>query len=251
MKRLWLYEELAVWWHLFSPPSHYVEEAEDLLPDLVAAPDAAPRTLLELGAGAGSLAYHLKKHFDLTLTDRSQPMLEVSGGVNPECVHVLGDMRSLALGRMFDLVLVHDAIMYATDEESLKAVLDTAYRHLRPGGGAVFVPDCVKETFAPATSTGGEDGSNRTALRYLQWTWDPDPEDLSFEVAWAFLLRGDDGSVRVVTDRHQFGLFPRTTWLELMADVGFLGRSRMDPWGRDVFVARKPVGTTASVLTSG
>ena len=236
----WLYNELAGWWHLFSPPSHYVEEAQDLLPDLLAAPDAPPRTLLELGAGAGSLAYHFKGKLDLTLTDRSPQMLEASKRVNPECTHLLGDMRTLDLARIFDLVLVHDAIMYATDEESLKAVFATAYRHLRPGGAAVFVPDCVLETFEPATSTGGEDGPDRRALRYLQWTWDPDPADHSYEVAWAFLLRSADGAVRVESDRHQFGLFPRATWLTLMGKVGFIPHSRLDPWGRDVFGARKP-----------
>jgi hypothetical protein len=147
-----LYEELASWWHVFSPPSHYVEEAADLLPELLAAADAPPRTLLELGAGAGSPAWHLKGDLELTLTDRSQRMLEVSRGVNPECRHVRGDMRTLDLGETFDLVLVHDAIMYATDRRSLAAVMATAHRHLRPGGGAVFVPDCVEETFAPATT---------------------------------------------------------------------------------------------------
>jgi SAM-dependent methyltransferase len=236
----WLYQELAGWWHLFSPPSHYVEEAQDLLPELLAASDAPPRTLLELGAGAGSLAHHLKGKLHLTLTDRSPQMLEVSQRVNPECAHLLGDMRTLDLGRTFDLVLVHDAIMYTTDSGSLKQVFATAYRHLRPGGGAVFVPDCVQETFEPATTTGGEDGADGRALRYLQWTWDPDPSDQSYEVAWAFLLREADGSVRVETDHHQFGLFPRAAWLALMREVGFVARSRLDPWGRDVFVARKP-----------
>jgi len=155
---LWLYEELASWWDLLSSPSHYVDEARDLPPELLAAADAPPRTLLELGAGAGSLAYHLKGSLELTLTDRSPQMLEVSRRVNPECTHLLGDMGTLDLGRAFDLVLVHDAIIYATDRESLEAVLATAYRHLRPGGGAVFVPDCVRETFEPATTTGREDG---------------------------------------------------------------------------------------------
>jgi SAM-dependent methyltransferase len=236
----WLYRELADWWHLFSPPSHYVEESKDLLPELLAAPDAPPRTLLELGAGAGSLAYHFKGTLDLTLTDRSLQMLEISKRVNPECLHLLGDMTTMDLGRTFDLVLVHDAIMYATDPESLRAVFATAYKHLRPGGGAVFVPDCVQETFEAGTTTGGEDGPDGRALRYLEWSWDPDPSDHCYEVAWAFLLREADGSVRTETDRHREGLFPRSTWLALMADIGFVARSRLDPWGRDVFAARKP-----------
>jgi SAM-dependent methyltransferase len=94
-----IYGELAHWWPLFSPPSHYVEEIDDILPTLMSAPDAPPRSLLELGCGGGSMAFHLKNHFQLTLTDVSPGMLDVSRAVNPECEHVQGDMRTLDLRR--------------------------------------------------------------------------------------------------------------------------------------------------------
>jgi SAM-dependent methyltransferase len=235
-----LYTELASWWPLLSPSSHYAEEAADVLPTLLAAPDAPPRTLVELGCGDGSLASHLKGALTLTLTDRSPAMLEVSRTVNPDCEHVPGDMRSLDLGRVFDLVFVHDAIMYAADEASLRATLATAWRHCRPGGAAVIVPDCVRETFAPATRHGGEDGPDGRALRYLEWTWDPDPSDYTFDVAFAFLLRERDQMLRDERDRHRFGLFPRAAWLAWIAAAGFTDESRIDPWGRDIFVARRP-----------
>src|SRR5690606_6342176 len=101
--------------------------------------------------------FHLKRFFELTLTDFSPEMLAVSRQLNPECRHVVGDMRTLDLGRQFDLVLIHDAIMYMTDAASVGAALNTAYRHCRPGGAVVVLPDAVKETFAPKTSTGGHD----------------------------------------------------------------------------------------------
>src|SRR5215467_12772140 len=116
-----LYTQLASWWPLVSPPSHYVEEAADLLPTLMETPDAPPRTLLELGCGGGSLAFHLKAHLQLTLSDVSPAMLDQSRQVNPECEHVVGDMRTLDLRRTFDVVFMHDAIMYATDSEAVRA----------------------------------------------------------------------------------------------------------------------------------
>jgi SAM-dependent methyltransferase len=234
-----LYSDLAHWWPVFSPPSHYVEEAADLLPTLLAAPDAPPRTMLELGCGGGSLAFHFKDRLQLTLTDRSPQMIDVSRAVNPECEHLVGDMRTLDLGRTFDLVFIHDAIMYLTDEASLRAAFATAARHCRPGGAVVVVPDCVTETFEPETTSGGEDGADGRALRYLLWTWDPDPRDNTFEEAFAFLLRTPDGVVSVDSDLHRYGVFPRASWLEWLKVAGIGATSRMDPWKRDVFVGRK------------
>jgi SAM-dependent methyltransferase len=174
-----MYSELARWWPLLSPPSHYVEEAADLMPLLVA--DAGPEskpTLLELGSGGGSLAFHLKDRFVLTLTDRSMEMLAENRRVNPECEHIAGDMRTLELHRQFDRVLIHDAIMYATTPDDVRAALRTAARHCHTGGRIVVVPDFVKETFTPSSDDGGEDGPDGRALRYLEWSWDPDPMDL-------------------------------------------------------------------------
>jgi hypothetical protein len=62
-------------------------------------------------------------------------------------------------------------------------------------------------------------------VRYLEWTWDPDPRDTLFRSDYAYLLRDADGSVRCVHDVHEMGLFPRERWLSLLADVGFSGRS--------------------------
>lgn len=238
-----LYTDLASWWPLMSPPSEYVEEAADLLPTLLGATTPPPRTLLELGSGGGSLAFHFKPHFQLTLTDLSAGMLANSRVVNPECEHVVGDMTSLDLGREFDIVFVHDAIMYATTPGALQATLATAFRHCRAGGAAVFVPDCVKETFEPETSCGGNDGPDGRGMRYLEWTWDPDPDDDTVEVAYAYILREADGATRTVSDRHGCGLFSRASWVEWLTGAGFVAvSSRIDAWGRDVFCARKPAG---------
>jgi trans-aconitate methyltransferase len=183
------------------------------------------------------LAFHLKRHFALTLTDRSPAMLAVSRSINPECEHLVGDMRSLRLDRRFDVVLVHDAIMYATEPADVLATLKTAAHHCRIGGTVAVLPDYVRETFAEGTEEGGHDGSDGRALRYLAWCWDPDPDDDTYIVDYAFLLRAPDGSVTVTHDRHVEGLFPRAAWLQWFADAGLSARSFLDPWVRDVFIA--------------
>lgn len=231
-----IYHELAEWWPLFSPPEEYVDEAADLLGLLMPAITPPPRTLLELGAGGGSLAFHLKRRLRLTLTDRSAAMLEVSRKINPECEHIVGDMMALRLGREFDAVLIHDAIMYAVDAESVRAAIGTAYQHCRKGGAILILPDHVRETFVPSTSTGGYDASDGRGLRYLEWTWDPNPADDTFETAYAFALRDRAGSTSFDGEQHRLGIFSRDDWMAWLKDAGFSARTRTDPWQREVFL---------------
>lgn len=241
-----LYGELAEWWPLLSAPADYAEEAAFFERLLIEACDRSPRTLLELGSGGGNNAWYLKKRFALTLVDRFAGMLEVSRALNPECEHREGDMREVRLGREFDCVFIHDAIVYMRSEADLRAALETAFIHCAPGGAAVFAPDHVRENFEPATGHGGHDGPDGRALRYMQWKWDPDPADTTYIVDYAYLLRDADGGVRVEHDRHVEGLFARADWLRLLEDVGFEARSvpfehsELDPETNEVFVARKP-----------
>ena len=110
-----LYDQLSSWWQLLSPPAEYAEEAEFHASKLLAAGSAPCRTLLELGSGGGNNASHMKKYFRMTLVDLSSGMLAVSQQLNPDCEHVQGDMRTVRLGRQFDRVFVHAAIVYMSN----------------------------------------------------------------------------------------------------------------------------------------
>jgi hypothetical protein len=213
-----LYGDLADWFHLLTAPADYAAGATHALRTFTEALGAPPATILELGSGGGNNASHMKDHATLTLTDLSPRMLELSRTINPECEHIEGDMRTL--GRTFDAVFVHDAISYLTTEDDLRAALETAFAHLRPGGAAIVEPDHLRESYADATEHGGHDGDGRS-LRYLQWRWDPDPEDDWYVDDFAYLLREPDGAVRIARDRHRLGMFPRTTWFRLLGEVGF------------------------------
>ncbi len=178
------------------------------------------REVLELGSGGGNNASHMKRAFALTLVEPADRMREVSRALNPECLHLAGDMRDVRLGRTFDAVFVHDAVDYMTTEDDLLAALATVAAHLSPGGVALVVPDATAETFEEATEHGGGEDAGGRKARYLQWTLPPAPGETSYTVHYAFLLRELDGSVRTVHDVHSCGVFGRATWLRLFAEVG-------------------------------
>jgi trans-aconitate methyltransferase len=214
-----LYSELTDWYHLIDPAADHADEADVYREAFLRAVSGPAETLLELGAGAGNNACYLKRTIRCTPTDVSEAMLSLSRARNPECEHVAGDMRRLRLGRTFDLVLVHDAVVYMTSEDDLHAAAATAFVHTRPGGAAIFAPDLLRETFRETTEIiEGDDG--RRALRCLAWTWDPDPQDATYVVDYAMLLR-DGRTVTLVHDRHVEGLFAERTWHDVLRSAGF------------------------------
>jgi SAM-dependent methyltransferase len=238
------YGDLAPWWPLISPVAEYESESAYIATLLHSSARPVVR-VLDLGSGGGHVAAHLKRHFDVSLVDLSPRMLEVSRRLNPECPHVVADMRTVRLDTSFDAVLVHDAIDYMTTPDDLAAAVRTAFAHCSPGGMAIFLPDAVAETFAPGSDTGGSDGDDGRAVRFLEWTWDPDPADTWVLTQYVFVLRGPDDVVEVVPDLHRTGLFRRDVWLAVLAEAGFEASATEEDTDEDraprtVFVGHRP-----------
>lgn len=241
-----LYDELTPWYRLLDPTEDHLEEAAVFEVALRRAIQGNGRTLLELGAGAGNNAFFLKEQFACTLTDPSPPMLDLSRALNPACEHLDGDMRSLRLEREFDAVLVHDAIVYMHTIQEVREALDTVFAHLRPGGAAIIAPDCTRESFQDSTTlhqATSDDG--KRSLRCLDWTRDPNPDDDTYTVDYAFLLESESG-VRAVHDRHIEGLFAESVWVDVLRATGFDVQRRprvvdeTDPYAEFFFVACRP-----------
>ena len=240
-----LYTDLAPWWPWISSPNDYEEEAAFFAQSLVQESTRPVRRVLELGCGGGNNASFLSERFEMTLTDVSPGMLEVSRELNPNCEHVRSDMRTLRLGRQFDAVFVHDAVSYMTTEADVRAALETAFVHCAPGAAALFAPDAVRETFVPGTHQGGHDSGDRGA-RFLEWSHIPSRDSSYYIVDYAFLLRTADGFVHHHSDRHRCGLFSIEQWLRWLENTGFQARKLRfehsefgdeDHW---VFVGRVP-----------
>lgn len=243
-----LYGDLTSWYRLVDPPADHLEEALCFTAAFDRAVTPRARTLLELGAGAGHNALHLKARFACTLVDLSPQMSALSRELNPECEHIVADMRTLRLEQQFDVVLVHDAIVYMTSEADLFSAIRTAYDHTRPGGAVIIASDGYKDTFEENTETQHESDGSRSAVLTM-WDWDPDPEDDTFNTEYVLLMRDGD-RVEAAHETHVQGLFSLAVWRRLLAQAGFtvelIARPLGDGLSDEVFLCKKPQGASAA-----
>src|SRR5262245_50682739 len=234
-----LYSDLAAWWPLVSHPLEYAGEAEDIIKAFREVLGQNPATMLELGSGGGNTASHLARYARMTLVEISPDMLAVSRRLVPGAEHVQGDMRDVRLERAFDAVPIHGAIMYMTPEPDLAPALATARAHLAADGVVMVLPDYVAETYSPGVDTGGRDAPDGSGVRFMEWHQAPPAGSTTHHTDYAILVRTADGAVEMIHDRHTVGIFPRRVWQEAFVRAGLAQvRSRLDPWGREVFTAR-------------
>ncbi len=215
-----LYNELAYLWPVISPAEDYAVEALYWLRAIVAKLGPGRHNLLELGVGGGHLLSHLTTRHQAAAVDVSPRMLELSRRRNPEVEHHLGDMRTVRLGRLFDAVLIHDAVGYMLTEDDLRAAFETARSHLRPGGLLLVAPDIVTESFREGKVirwTTSADGVTITTEERLH---DPDPSDTRSESLFTYEIT-ENGVSRMEHDLHVTGLFSLKAWTSLLEEAGF------------------------------
>ncbi len=222
-----MYHDLAWAWPLVSPPEDYVKEAEETAETIRAHSQFEPHTLLHLGCGGGHIDFTLKNHFEITGVDLSDDMLGLARKLNPEVEYLSGDMRGLRLNRIFDAVIILDSIAYMLSEDDLRAAFATAHAHLRPGGVFLTYVERSAETFEQNQVASYTRKKGYSEITLIEQAYDPDPLDTNYESTFIYLLR-ERGSLRIETDRHMLGLFPLTTWTQILEEVGFTVTAKQD-----------------------
>ena len=215
-----LYNELAYLWPVISPPEDYAVEALYWVRAIRAKLGPGRHSLLELGVGGGHLLSHLTLHHHAAAVDVSPRMLELSRRRNPKVDHHLGDMRTVRLGRLFDAVLIHDAVGYMLTENDLRAAFETARAHLRPGGLLLVAPDIVAESFYEGKVIRWTTSAGDVTITTEETLHDQDPSDTQVESLFTYDIT-ENGVHRVVKDLHVTGLFSIATWTSLLQQAGF------------------------------
>ena len=171
------YGELAAWWPLISPPEEYAEEAAYAADGAADGRRFRSARCWSWGAGAVTTPSTSRPHFAMTLVDLSDEMLDVSRRLNPDCEHVQGDMRTVRLGRDVRRRVrprrrrLHDHRGRSAARPS-RPPSSTA----GPAGWPSSSPTAPRRRSRRRPTTAAATAPTAAAVRYLEWTWDPDPD---------------------------------------------------------------------------
>jgi SAM-dependent methyltransferase len=227
MASSWLaYNDLAWTEDLLADPADYEKEVGVYVELIRRQATEPPATLLHLGSGAGGHDRFFKRHFAMTGVDLSVGMLDKARVANPEVEYLEGDMRTVRLGRQFDVVVIPDSVDYMASLDDLRRAIETAATHLRPGGVLLVVAKPA-ETFRDNNFayTGARDDLHLTVLEnnYIN-PFRPD----CYEATLVYLVRRR-GELSIHTECHVLGLFAAATWDRVFRDAGFtMSAARLD-----------------------
>jgi SAM-dependent methyltransferase len=235
-----LYGDLAWTWPIISPPEEYIEEVEQFYEILRKYSRIEARTLLDLGCGGGHNDNTLKRYFEVTGVDVSEAMLSLARRLNPEVTYLLGDMRTVRLGKTFDVVFIADSIDYMLTLDDLRAAFVTAFVHLKPGGVFCTYAEVTVESFRQNRTECTTRAQGDVEITFIENYYDPDPTDTTYESTFVYLIRRG-GRLEIETDRHLGGIFSLETWPRLLREVGFeVQQTEFCEEGIPMFVCLKP-----------
>lgn len=231
-----LYDELAWVWSVLTPEGTYQEEAHRIIAIAEDALSHSVQSILELGSGGGYLASQFPERAEVVLVDNSLEMLQESRIRNPQREHVRADMLTVDCQRQFDLIVVHDAIMYVPDQKAIQRLLRNICRHMHASSVVCIIPDVIKETFCERALQGGGEEPDRAVL-LSEWHWDPDPEDDHIQVEFSLLIR-ENAQVSSIHESHRMLILSMEEWFALFTEAGLQLNLPCVPWdfGGDFFL---------------
>lgn len=236
-----LYKDLAWLWPIWEDIENYRQESEFFARLIKRYSKIEVRSLLDMGCGGGKNAFHLKRHFEVTGIDISEAMLSHAKKLNPECMFFKRDMRKFTLNRQFDSVFINDSVTYMITKEDLLRAFQSAYKHLRPGGVMITMPDYCKDSFSQNRTEVSTSKTDNMVITVIENNYDPISNDDTYEMTLIFLIR-ENGKLRIEHDFHICGLFTLDVWRKLLRKAGF--EVHEESWGegtevRSVFTCVK------------
>lgn len=179
-----------------------------------------PRSILDIGCGTGRDLRSLRRTCaDCVGVDLLPKVVEYARTRAHDCTFLVGDMRTLRLGRTFDVVLCFgSALMYALTNDDVERTLETFAEHSAPGG--LLILDMLNAScflgdgFKPRVE-GDVTSPILTAHYVAEHTFDRRRQMLSRRRTWQM----QDGST--AQDTCDYRLFFPQEMTHLLSEKGF------------------------------
>lgn len=226
---------------LYLPKKDFRGETRTLLRLLRTQAGITGGDWLEMACGTGLHLRHLPRTFRAEGVDLSPAMLAVARVRLPGVPFHRGDMRTVDLGRRFDVVsCLFSSIGYMRTKADLDRAIATFARHVRPGGVVVVEPWYVPTGYRPGTVyMDAIPGRSRAALHQVRMIVAKRKGRLS--VMDAHHLVGTPDGVTHFVEHHEMGLFTEAEVAEAFVRAGL--EPVFDPVGisdRGLWLARMP-----------
>lgn len=250
-----VFNEYARYYDLLYRDKDYAGET-DYVHNIIQRQSPGAKTILNLGCGSGRHDRCLTdRGYAVTGVDLSKEMLtsarEAATG-NGALEYVQGDVRSVRLGKTFDVVIsLFHVMSYQISNDDLMAALATAHSHLKPGGTFIF--DCWYGpgvlTDRPSVRVKELEDKVINVTRIAQPVMHPNENvvDVNYRV---FLRDKASGNVREINETHRmrYLFFPEVDLM--LTSSGFKPQMSeewltsaplsMASWNA-LFTARKPI----------
>lgn len=147
---------------------------------LVRAHNPSARTLLDLACGTGRHLSYLQHHYEVEGVDVDAAMVKQARRTLPHITFRVADMRTLALGRRFDVVVcLFSAIGHILDETEFRETITRMARHLGPGG-VLIIDGWVSPQGWTSVPAPGVISAEEGDLRVVRMGWTRREGDLTF-----------------------------------------------------------------------
>jgi SAM-dependent methyltransferase len=202
--------------------------------------EASPgaRTLLDVACGTGAHLEILRRWYGVEGVDLSPEMLEVARKRLPDVPLQVADMRTLDLGREFDVVTcLFSSIGYVTDLAEMRSTIRRLAEHVAPGGVLIVDgwvrPEDWGDDYRGDPDVASDDETTVVRLTFSRRTGSITEMDLHH------LVRGAEG-IDHFAEHHRLALVPTADYTAAFEAAGL--RPRVVPFmpSRDRVVGTKP-----------
>jgi len=239
-----MYTDLAEFYDATYSSKDYRKEAARVADFARRAGRSGGREWLDVACGTGRHLEYLSRQFHCTGVDASPQMLRVARRRLRGVRLLRGDMRSLRLGRQFDVIsCLFSGIGHVRTLAALRQTIRTFAQHLKPGGVLLFEPWFSRETWIPGMVhllTASTPNLTIARMSFSSVRGNQSVLEMHYLVG-----RKGRGVLHAAVTEYS-GLFDRGTTLRFLREAGlqprYLHRGLLP--GRGLFIAVRPAVAT-------